>query len=146
MKKRLPLLIMFFVLAAPFAASVVILDDRAGLHPSNSDTRAKGNWLSESHFVTPSQNNHWKLLWRKQDCQPNCDDFVNLMRRLKMATGKYQDSVELESLPSDILKQKSQGIFIADPKGLLLLSYSADDDGAYKALKDIKVLMKHSGV
>ena len=146
MKKRLPLLIMFFVLAAPFAASVMILDDRAGLHPEKVETRAKGEWLTDSHFVAPSKNNHWKLLWRKQDCEPNCDDFVNLMRRLKMATGKYQDSVELETLPSNILQERQQGIYIADPKGLLLLSYSADDDGAYKALKDIKVLMKHSGV
>ncbi|WP_396588409.1 hypothetical protein [Bermanella sp. R86510] len=146
MKRSLPLIIMFFVLSAPFAASIIILDDKKSLHPSNGDTRAKGDWMSESHFVAPSKDKFWQLLWRKSSCQPQCDDFINLMKRLKMATGKYQHELELNQLPNELLSTQAEGIYIADPKGLILLSYSADDDGAYKALKDIKTLMKHSGV
>jgi hypothetical protein len=128
------------VLVAPFAVSLVLLDGK-----KNIADKARGEWLENTYYVDESQSRHWQVLWREQDCQPNCDAWFNVLQRLKMALGKNQDKVVLESTQLTSLKEMGDGLFIANPKGLVLLSYQASDDGAYKLLKDLKVLLKHSG-
>ncbi|MGK0443615.1 MAG: hypothetical protein ACJA1U_000542 [Bermanella sp.] len=61
-----------------------------------------------------------------------------------MALGKNQDKITLTSTDLEDLRIMDNGLFIANPKGLVLLSYQASDDGAYKLLKDLKVLLKHN--
>ncbi len=143
MKRFIPLLLMFAVLVAPFAVSLVLLENKDSL-----GNHAKGSWLSETQYVAPDPNRHWQLVWNKR-CDQNCNQFINLLRRVKMALGKRQDKLVITPL---ILSQESEkaqleqdAIFIADQSGLLLLSYRANEDGAYKLLKDLKTLMKHGG-
>jgi hypothetical protein len=143
MIKRLPLLLMFAVLIAPFAASLVLLENKDSL-----GNRANGSWLNETQYVNADADRNWQLVWNKK-CEQDCTQFVNLLRRVKMALGKRQDKLVINPLQlAD--KQSGNGleddkIFIADHSGLLLLSYNADEKGAYKLLKDLKTLMKHGG-
>lgn len=143
MKRKIPLLLMFAVLIAPFAVSLVLLENKDSL-----GNRAKGSWLNDTQYVEPVSNRNWQLVWNKK-CDVNCTKFINLLRRVKMALGKRQDKLTISPLK---LKEESQQsfleqdrIFIADQNGLLLLSYQADEGGAYKLLKDLKTLMKHGG-
>jgi len=62
-----------------------------------------------------------------------------------MALGKRQDQLTLVETEHPPLLSESNGLFIADRSGLVLLSYEATQDGAYKLLKDLKTLMKHGG-
>jgi hypothetical protein len=143
MNKKIPLLLMFAVLIAPFAVSLVLLENKDSL-----GDRAKGSWLTETQYVIPVENRNWQLVWNK-NCDVNCTQFINLLRRVKMALGKRQDKLTINPLT---LKDEtvthsleSDRIFIADQNGMLLLSYSANEKGAYKLLKDLKTLMKHGG-
>ncbi len=137
--RKLPLIIMLLVLVAPFAVSLVLLDSK-----QNIADRARGEWLENTYYVDKFVNGTWQVLWRNQDCQPNCDAWFNLLQRVKMALGKNQDKIVLESANLESLRVMDNGLFIANPKGLVLLSYEASDDGAYKLLKDLKVLLKHN--
>ena len=137
--RKLPLILMLLVLVAPFAVSLVLLDGN-----KNIADKARGQWLENTYYVQAVENANWQLLWREQDCQPNCDAWFNLLQRVKMALGKYQDKVGIESDNVNSLKSMSNGLVIANPKGLVLLSYESSDDGAYKLLKDLKVLLKHN--
>lgn len=143
MNKKIPLLMMFAVLIAPFAVSLVLLENKDSL-----GDRAKGSWLNETQYVQAESNRNWQLVWSK-NCGNDCNQFVNLLKRVKMALGKRQDKLTINPLQlvgSPPATSKTQDkIFIADQQGLLLLSYSADEDGAYKLLKDLKTLMKHGG-
>ncbi len=140
MKGRLPVLLMFTVLFAPFVASILLLDDRDSI-----STQARGQWLSESQFVSVSEKAPWQLLWREQDCKQDCDSWFNLLRRVKMALGKHSEKLVISEVNNDQLLNKQNGLFIADHQGLVLLSYEANQQGAYDLLKDLKVLMKHGG-
>ena len=137
--RKLPLILMLLVLVAPFAVSLVLLDGN-----KNIADKARGQWLENTYYVQAVENANWQLLWREQDCQPNCDAWFNLLQRVKMALGKNQDKLVIESANLNSLKSMSNGLFIANPKGLVLLSYESSDDGAYKLLKDLKVLLKHN--
>ncbi|WP_283789056.1 hypothetical protein QNI23_015875 [Bermanella sp. WJH001] len=137
--RKLPLILMLLVLVAPFAVSLVLLDGN-----KNIADKARGQWLENTYYVQAAENANWQLLWREQDCQPNCDAWFNLLQRVKMALGKNQDKLVIESANLNSLKSMSNGLFIANPKGLVLLSYESSDDGAYKLLKDLKVLLKHN--
>lgn len=140
MKKTIPLFLMLTVLVAPFAVSMILLSDR-----DNLGDRARGDWFDESHYVSASENRNWQVLWRTSDCKSQCDEWFNLLRRLKMALGKRQDKLNLVETRLEPLLKTENGLFIADHTGLVLLSYEATDDGAYKLLKDLKTLMKHGG-
>lgn len=140
MKKSIPLFLMLTVLVAPFAVSMILLSDR-----DNLGDRARGEWLSENHYVNPSEDRNWQVLWRQSDCKSECEDWFHLLRRLKMALGKRQDQLTLVETEHPPLLSESNGLFIADHSGLVLLSYEATQDGAYKLLKDLKTLMKHGG-
>lgn len=140
MKKAIPLFLMLTVLVAPFAVSMILLSDR-----DNLGDRARGEWFDQSHYVAPSENRNWQVLWRASDCKNQCDDWFNLLRRLKMALGKRQDKLNLVETQLEPLMTTDNGLFIADHSGLVLLSYEATEDGAYKLLKDLKTLMKHGG-
>ncbi|MFT5591894.1 MAG: hypothetical protein ACI8SR_000249 [Oceanicoccus sp.] len=137
--RKVPLILMLLVLVAPFAVSFVLLDGK-----QNLADKARGEWLEQTYYVGESEGRNWQVLWREQDCQPNCDAWFNLLQRVKMALGKNQDKIVIETAELNNLKEMSEGLFIANPKGLVLLSYEASDDGAYKLLKDLKVLLKHS--
>ena len=143
MNKKIPLLLMFAVLIAPFAVSLVLLENKDSL-----GDRANGIWLKESQYVNADADRNWQLVWNKK-CGQDCTQFVNLLRRVKMALGKRQEKLVINPLKlADDQIDHSLGdnkIFIADHSGLLLLSYNADEDGAYKLLKDLKTLMKHGG-
>lgn len=140
MKKVWPLVVMFGVLAAPFAVSLALLQDK-----SNLGDRSKGTWLQQSIQLSESQPGAWKLVWRDQDCAGQCDQWMNLLQRLKMAMGKRQEHIEIVQTQDPELMQMDNGLFIADQKGLVLLSYQSNEDGAYHLFKDLRVLMKHSG-
>lgn len=143
MNKKIPLLLMFAVLIAPFAVSLVLLENKDSL-----GDRANGSWLKESHYVDTDANRHWQLVWNKK-CDQECTQFINLLSRVKMALGKRQEKLVIN--PLQLVNDKAEHvlednkIFIADHSGLLLLSYNADESGAYKLLKDLKTLMKHGG-
>jgi hypothetical protein len=137
--RKLPLILMLLVLVAPFAVSLVLLDGN-----KNIADKARGQWLENTYYVDETENTNWQLLWREQDCQPNCDAWFNLLQRVKMALGKNQDKLVIETANLSSLKSMNDGLFIANPKGLVLLSYESSDDGAYKLLKDLKVLLKHN--
>ena len=137
--RKVPLILMLLVLVAPFAVSFLLLDGK-----QNLADKARGEWLEQTYYVGESEGRNWQVLWREQDCQPNCDAWFNLLQRVKMALGKNQDKIVIETAELNNLKEMSEGLFIANPKGLVLLSYEASDDGAYKLLKDLKVLLKHS--
>lgn len=137
--RRLPLILMLLVLVTPFAVSLVLLDGN-----KNIADKARGKWLEHTLYVDETDNTNWQLLWREQDCQPKCDDWFNLLQRVKMALGKNQDKLNIEAANLSSLKSMHDGLFIANPKGLVLLSYESNDDGAYKLLKDLKVLLKHN--
>lgn len=137
--RKVPLILMLLVLVAPFAVSFVLLDGK-----QNLADKARGEWLEQTYYVGESERRNWQVLWREQDCQPNCDAWFNLLQRVKMALGKNQDKIVIETAELNNLKEMREGLFIANPKGLVLLSYEASDDGAYKLLKDLKVLLKHS--
>ncbi len=140
MKARLPVLLMFTVLFAPFVASIILLDDKDSI-----STQARGQWLSDSQFVAVSDKAPWQLLWREQDCKKDCDSWFGLLRRVKMALGKHSEKLVISEAVNDDLLNHQNGLFIADHKGLVLLSYQANQQGAYDLLKDLKVLMKHGG-
>ncbi|NVK36640.1 MAG: hypothetical protein HWE18_01830 [Gammaproteobacteria bacterium] len=138
--RKLPLVLMLLVLVAPFAVSLVLLDNKQSI-----GDKARGEWLDRTYYVDVNKDNSWQLLWREQDCLPNCESWVNLMQRVKMALGKNQDKLQLASTNLEPLANLQSGLFIANPKGLVLLSYQASEDGAYNLLKDLKVLLKHNG-
>jgi len=137
--RKLPLILMLLVLVTPFAVSVVLLDSK-----QNIADKARGEWLENTYYVEQPLDSSWQVLWRNQDCQPNCDAWFNLLQRVKMALGKNQGKITLTSTNLEDLRIMDNGLFIANPKGLVLLSYQASDDGAYKLLKDLKVLLKHN--
>ncbi|MFT7109409.1 MAG: hypothetical protein ACI843_001070 [Psychrobacter glaciei] len=143
MSKKLPLLLMFAVLIAPFAISLVLLENKDSL-----GDRANGSWLTETLYVNADADRHWQLLWKKE-CGQDCDQFTNLLKRVKMALGKRQGKLVINPLEFSETKpfesETDNKIFIADQNGLLLLSYNADEAGAYKLLKDLKTLMKNGG-
>jgi len=140
MKKAIPLFVMLAVLVSPFIASIIFLDVQDEL-----GNKARGQWLSQTHYVEALEDRSWQLLWRKQDCQDNCEKFQNLLLRVRMALGKHREKLAIHTLDDQVILQDQEGLFIANHNGLMLLQYSADDDGAYKLLKDLKVLMKHGG-
>lgn len=140
MKKAIPLFVMLAVLVSPFIASIIFLDVQDEL-----GNEARGQWLSQTHYVEALEDRSWQLLWRKQGCQDNCEKFQNLLLRVRMALGKHREKLAIHTLDDQAILQNQEGLFIANHKGLMLLQYSADDDGAYKLLKDLKVLMKHGG-
>ncbi|MAA71968.1 MAG: hypothetical protein CL679_09615 [Bermanella sp.] len=137
--RKLPLFLMLLVLVTPFAVSIALLDSK-----QNIADKARGEWLQSTYYVDQPDDLSWQVLWRNQDCQPNCDAWFNLLQRVKMALGKNQDKIILSSTDLDELRAMDNGLFIANQKGLVLLSYQATDDGAYKLLKDLKVLLKHN--
>ena len=137
--RKLPLFLMLLVLVTPFAVSIALLDSK-----QNIADKARGEWLQSTYYVDQPDDLSWQVLWRNQDCQPNCDAWFNLLQRVKMALGKNQDKIILSSTDLDELRAMENGLFIANQKGLVLLSYQATDDGAYKLLKDLKVLLKHN--
>jgi hypothetical protein len=143
MTKKLPLLLMFAVLIAPFAISLVLLENKDSL-----GDRANGSWLKETLYVSADVDRHWQLLWNKE-CQQECPEFINLLKRVKMALGKRQGKLVINPLiltdTQSIKSKVDDKIFIADQNGMLLLSYNADEAGAYKLLKDLKTLMKNGG-
>ncbi len=140
MKKTIPLFLMLSVLCAPFVLSLILLDDK-----ENINDNARGQWLSESKYVPTSNVAPWQLVWREQDCQTQCESYINLLKRVKMGLGKYSEKLVISQVENNNLAMHENGLFIADHSGLLLLSYQADEKGAYKLLKDLKVLMKHGG-
>jgi len=140
MKRVWPLLIMVGVLVAPFAISFVLLQDKSSL-----GDRSNGTWLDQSIQVSDSTMGQWKLVWRDRDCLHQCDQWTNLLQRLKMAMGKRQQNIEIVQTRNPELMRMEDGLFIADQKGLVLLSYQSTEDGAYHLFKDLRVLMKHSG-
>jgi len=140
MKARLPVLLMFTVLFAPFVASILLLDDKDSI-----TTQARGQWLSDSQYVSVPDKAPWQLLWREQDCKKECESWFGMLRRVKMALGKHSEKLLISEVNNDQLLSKQNGLFIADHQGLVLLSYQANEQGAYNLLKDLKVLMKHGG-
>jgi cytochrome oxidase Cu insertion factor (SCO1/SenC/PrrC family) len=140
MKSRLPVLLMLLVLFAPFVASLVLLDDKESISIS-----ARGQWFDDSQFVAVPNKANWQLLWREQDCQKECDSWYGLLQRVKMGLGKHSEKLVISEAINENLLAHSDGLFIADHQGLVLLSYEASEQGAYKLLKDLKVLMKHGG-
>ncbi len=140
MKAKLPMILMLTVLFAPFVVSVILLDDKSSIN-----TNARGQWLSDSQYVSTPVKSDWQLLWRAQDCENSCDDWYGLLQRVKMALGKRSDKLLITEVQNEKLLSSPNGLFIADHQGLVLLSYEANEDGAYNLLKDLKVLMKHGG-
>ncbi len=140
MKAKLPVLLMLTVLFAPFVVSVILLDDKSSIK-----TNARGQWLSESQYVTTPQKSDWQLLWRSQDCETQCEDWYGLLQRVKMALGKRSEKLLITEVHDKKLLEAKNGLYIADHQGLVLLSYEANEKGAYNLLKDLKVLMKHGG-
>lgn len=144
MNKKAPLVIMFLVLLSPFVASLIFIEGQDQL-----SNKARGQWLSQTHYVDALDDRNWQLLWRKSDCEKaGCADLVHLLERVKLALGKHRDKLSIIALDDQLAVneiEQNEGLFIANHKGLMLLQYSADDDGAYKLLKDLKVLMKHGG-
>ena len=140
MKKRLPLIFMLLVLSAPFIFSAILLSDKSGI----TDT-AKGTWFSNSEYIADNHSSNWKLLWREQDCIEECESWFGLLQRVQMALGKHSEKLDIEKAENKNLLAHENGLFIADHQGLILLSYEASEDGAYRLLKDLKVLMKHGG-
>jgi len=140
MKKSIPLFLMLSVFIAPFLLSVFLLADKDGI----TDT-ARGQWFSVTEYVPAKPESNWQLLWREQDCSSECDSWMGLLQRVQMALGKYSDKLEINKAENKNLLAHENGLFIADHQGLVLLSYAASEDGAYKLLKDLKVLMKHGG-
>ena len=140
MKKSIPLMIMLLVLISPFVASVIFLEAQDEL-----GNKARGQWLSQTYYVDELEDRNWQLLWLKENCTDNCESFINLLKRVQMALGKHRDRLNIQVLDDAIVTGQNEGLYIANHKGLMLLQYSADDDGAYKLLKDLKVLMKHGG-
>lgn len=138
--RKLPLILMLLVLVAPFAVSLALLDNKHSI-----GDKARGEWLNSTYYVDTSEDKSWQLLWREQDCKPGCESWVNLMQRVKMALGKNQDKLHIAQTQLPPLTEMQSGLFIANPKGLVLLSYHASEDGAYNLLKDLKVLLKHNG-
>ena len=140
MKKSIPLFLMLSVFIAPFLLSIFLLADKDGI----TDT-ARGKWFSVTEYVPAKPESEWQLLWREQDCSSQCDSWMGLLQRVQMALGKYSDKLEINKAENKNLLAHENGLFIADHQGLVLLSYAASEDGAYKLLKDLKVLMKHGG-
>lgn len=138
--RKLPLVIMLLVLVAPFAVSLMLLDNK-----SNLVDKARGNWLDKTHYVNTLDNNNWQILWREQDCITQCDQWHNLLMRVKVALGKNQTKVDVEKISLGELLDYDKGLFIANDRGLVLLAYEANESGAYNLLKDLKVLIKHNG-
>lgn len=144
MNKKIPLFLMFAVLIAPFAVSLVLLENKDSL-----GDRANGSWLTQTQYVNVSSERNWQLVWNKK-CGQDCTTFINLLKRVKMALGKRQNKLTISPLvlnknEKPFAELQEDRIFIADQNGLLLLSYKANEDGAYKLLKDLKTLMKHGG-
>ncbi len=141
MRARLPIFLMLLVLAAPFIVSIILLSDKSKINDN-----ARGQWLGQSEYVTSTQKAPWQLLWREQDCQLKCDAWFGLLQRVKMGLGKYSEKLVISEMENQKLLKHENGLFIADHQGLVLLSYEANQQGAYDLLKDLKVLMKHGGV
>lgn len=140
MKKRIPLFLMLLVLSAPFVFSLLLLSDKSSI-----TNTARGEWLTESEYVAVNSNTNWKLVWREQDCMGSCESWYGLLQRVQMALGKYSEKLDINKAENKNLLAHENGLFIADHQGLVLLSYEASEGGAYKLLKDLKVLMKHGG-
>lgn len=138
-RKSIPLILMLSVFIAPFLISVWTLQ-----HADDLNNRAKGEWLSHTINVTPTEGKQWQLLWKESACTDLCTDLINRLNKLKLALGKHQTELSISPMgDGDIDHGKS--LFIADRNGLVLLAYDANQDGLYKIFKDLKVLMKHGG-
>lgn len=137
---KTPLIIMLLVLSAPFVMSVVLLENKDDIQDN-----ARGKWLQQTYTVNAEQGTPWQLLWRSKDCQDNCEHWQGVLNNLKIALGKHTDKLNIMQLQDSPLMDYSQGLFIADHNGLVLLSYDADQQGAYQLFKDLKVLIKHGG-
>ena len=131
---------MLFVLVTPFAVSLALLDDK-----DKVADKARGQWLNEAHHVSPLENRNWQILWREKDCVSQCDQWENVLLRAKMALGKNQNKVDVHPTQLQPLHEMKDGLFIANDKGLVLLSYDANENGAYNLFKDLRVLLKHNG-
>ncbi len=138
-KGHLPLALMLLVFIAPFLVSVWTLQQADDLN-----NNAKGQWLSESIRVPATSENTWQVLWDANVCEPDCSDLNQRLFKLKLALGKHQTELSLTPATPELQNQQAS-LFIADRQGLVLLGYSADQDGLYKLFKDLKVLMKHGG-
>lgn len=139
MNKRLPIIIMGFVLVIPFLLSAYMLSIRDKLADN-----ANGQWLDDTIYVPKTQEKHWQILWKSDVCQPQCDELLNRLQRLKMALGKHQNELELVPV-ADQEDLPDKSLYIADREGLVLLGYEGDEKSTYLLLKDLKVLMKHGG-
>lgn len=135
-----PVVIMLLVLVTPFAVSLVLLDGH-----QNIGDRARGKWLDNAYYVNELDQQQWQILWRDRDCTNRCQQWENLLLRVKMALGKNQNKVEVNLNTLGELNELENGLFVVNNKGLVLLSYQATENGAYNLLKDLKVLLKHNG-
>ncbi len=140
MLKKVPLLLMFVVLGFPFLLSVIFLSGDKSI--ANT---AQGEWLSETIHAPTIEAAQWHILWRRKDCLDQCEQFQNLLSRVKMALGKHQEKLYIVETLEAPLQAHDKGLFISNREGLVLLAYTPNDDGAYKLLKDLKVLIKHGG-
>lgn len=138
-KSRIPLFLMILVLAAPFLISVWMLQ-----HADDLNDRAKGEWLSETINVPETESRTWQVLWKASACPEGCVELSHRLQKLKLALGKHQTELDIVPAGSE-LSEQGKDLYIADRKGLVLLAYDAGQDGLYKMLKDLKVLMKHGG-
>lgn len=138
-RKSVPLILMILVFVAPFFISVWTLQ-----HADELNDRAKGEWLSQTIYVPPTDAKHWQVLWKETACNGACADLIHRLNKLQLALGKYQTELHINGINESQLPH-SKSLFIADRNGLVLLAYDGSQDGLYKIFKDLKVLMKHGG-
>jgi hypothetical protein len=134
------------VFVSPVLLAAWILSSSSNL--SVFENNAKGQWLSKQFFVA-NQSHKWIIL--------SLDDKLSheqkqILHNLHILLGKNRDQVELRWVPStkfldefalDSTLGSETPVFLADPKGMVLMTYRHDQIGK-PLLEDIKHLVKHN--
>lgn len=100
-----------------------------------------------------SNKPQWQLLLTTpQDCLQNCDHWWQVLDKVHTALGKDQGRVllaRIESSHSELsqpdFNRLGAAVWIADPKGNLVLRYSLDEQPK-QVLKDLRKLLKVSRI
>ena len=115
----------------------------------------QGKHLNSWQLRTSEPNNkpQWQLLLTTpQSCQQNCEQWWQVLDKVHTALGKDQGRVVLSridtshsDLPQPDFNRLGAAVWIADPKGNLVLRYSLDEQPK-QVLKDLRKLLKVSRI
>ena len=162
---RSPLTWVVLLFSAPLALAVLLHHERW----YRAGAGAGGQWMTVSEPLMPASGGHWQVGYRHSSaCEQACLQSLHLAQRVILTVGRLGQYVDLSLLqveepaasvmPDGISvsvsaayeKLAPETLYIADPTGLVLLSYpmsgDAEQDRRHAALlkRDLTRLLKNN--